>query len=62
MDDVAIIFIIVVFLFYAAVAGAFVFAGVRRWIWPFLKRSLPHGQSLERHRHVHSTDRERSTS
>lgn len=60
MDKIATLLIIAVFLFYAAVAAVFIFAWARRWIWPFLKERLPHGQSLGHQSHVRSTDREHS--
>ncbi|HUZ45011.1 MAG TPA: hypothetical protein VMW54_00090 [Terriglobia bacterium] len=60
MDDASTVFIILVLLFYTAVAAAFVFVGVRRWIWPLVKAGLPHREPVERHRPVQSADREHS--
>jgi len=62
MDDFAGIFTILIFLFYAVIAGAFVVAAIRVWAWPFVKVRLPARRSPAQDRHVRSADREQSAS
>lgn len=62
MDDFAGIFTLLVFLFYAAIAAAFILVAVRNWVWPYVRERLPLGQPLEQDHRIQSGDREHSTS
>lgn len=58
MDDFAGIFTILIFLFYAAIAGAFIFAAIRCWVWPLVKRKpREKGISARDHR-IRASDQE----
>lgn len=62
MDDFAGIFIILIFLFYAVIAGAFIVSAMRKWVWPFLRNRLPKGRPVEQQRRSHRTDQEQHAS
>ncbi len=62
MGDVSLVFIILVFLFYAVIAGAFVFVGLRHWLWPVLKPWFPSKGTVEHQPPVHAVDQEHSPS
>ncbi len=61
MDEMAGIFTVLVFLFYAAIAVAFIVAALRTWVWPFIREWLPVGHHFEREQRVHAADRGHST-
>lgn len=62
MDELAVLFTILVFLFYAAVAGVFIYAGFRRWVWPLIRQRLPEVAPSERRGRRRCGDQERITS
>ena len=62
MDDFAAFFTILIFLFYAIIAGAFIVAAIRLWARPFIKGRLPARPAQARNPRLPSADGEKSAS
>ncbi|MCL5005367.1 MAG: hypothetical protein M1404_02440 [Acidobacteria bacterium] len=63
MDDLlASIFIVFLLLFYAAIALAFVVAGIRTWIWQPLRKGFPEKKPAQHFHDIKSTHSEQSPS
>jgi len=61
-DLLARIFVVFLLLFYAAIALAFVVAGIRTWIWRPLRKKFPEKERARKFRHIKSTRSEQSPS
>jgi len=61
-DLLARIFIVALFVFYAAIALVFVGAGLRTWVWRPIRRKFSAQQPARSYRAIKSTRGERSPS